>query len=60
MKKVWYKITNKLGWTKYQSLERYIEDQKEFHYTPVKKIIRVTEEELSEDIIDDVNKQIGW
>lgn len=31
-----------------------------FHYTPVKKIIKITEEELSEDIIDDVNKQIGW
>ena len=55
--KTWYKITDSYGWGKYSSLEQFYRERndrkklyekcgKEYQARPVKRIIKITEEDI--------------
>ncbi len=61
MAKVYYKVSNKGGgWGKYYSLKQILQEKKEAPYFPVLKIVKVTEEEMPKEVIDNINNQIDW
>ena len=65
VKKVSYRVIDRFGWAGYPSIEAFVNYRKErkedpyFVETPIKRILKVTEEEFDEDEIAEVNKKIS-
>lgn len=62
--KVSYRVIDRMGWSGFPSLEAFVNYRKERkqdpYYTPmpIKRILKITEEELDESELEEVNKQI--
>lgn len=59
--KNWYKVSSKGGgWPKFETIEQLVKYKTKTPYFPILKITKVTEEQLDEDIVKEINSKINY
>ena len=64
LNKVSYRVIDRLGWSGFPSIEEFIKFRKErmkdpyYVPSPIKRILKVTEEELDADELNEVNAKL--